>query len=132
MQLQFKYERLRNEWVSLDFRLREIILPTFQLLCAQYCRPTIVATSIYREDGVHSAWRAVDIRNPWLSDLAVAEGIATWINDRFAYGRTGAGVPTNVCIVGKFDPRGRHNDHFHFQVPGPYYELGSLSVREVM
>lgn len=130
--LQFKYENLMGEWFDLDFRLREIIIPTFQMLCYNQNQPTLVVTSIHRKDGVHSTWRAVDIRNPWKADIQRAEELGEWINKRFSYGLTSDGRPTNVCIVGKFDPKGTHVDHFHFQVPGPYHRDGALSTREVV
>src|SRR5690606_7041084 len=79
--------------------------------------PTLVITSIHRSAGIHSTYRAVDIRSRHLP-FGVAEEIAEWINQRFHYGmRQGTDILLVPCLFGKFDPSGGHNDHFHLQVP---------------
>ena len=121
--LSFKSSQQEKEYERLDYRLRFLVDVAVQWSSSKTA-PVVIVTSVYRDSttSVHGDYRGIDLRihplglNKWVE-------FAEWVNNHVDYGR--GYVP---ALIGHFDPKGKHNDHIHLQVPGPYQAKGKLRL----
>jgi len=111
---------------TLDFRVL-CILDTLRMWAITQQCPTVRITDIdtpevHQENGPHYRKQAIDggIEPFGLTKL---ESFADWINSTYDYGRG-----YRVMLVGKWDPNGKHNNHWHIQVPPPYHLKGRIAL----
>lgn len=126
MRLLFKDDRDRQVWPQLDYRLRRLIVPMLQHYARAHGFEDVTVTSIITGEHVsstHEELRAVDIRLIPVGDTKLLEDFSIWINDCFSF------LPGyNVALCGRTDPKGKHEDHLHLQVPRPYRPDGKISL----
>lgn len=124
--LTFKHSGDERKYFDLDFRVH-FIVDLFRYVHITNATPTLVVTDIDTEgihmpNSPHYHKRAVDLRIPY-GKMTLMEDAGDWVNGFLDYGRGYKAV-----LVGKLDPNGRHNDHVHIQVPGPYRIAGSIKL----
>ena len=75
-----------------------------------------IVTSVIREDGIHAAGRACDIRSFNLKDEEIAK-LDHYLNDKYPYGKINprTGQPYKTCYYHKSDKSDEPEYHFHLQ-----------------
>lgn len=119
---------------ALDARLQWLL----ELASMWVCRNNAGVLMVTDVDtpGVHKAKchydkRAVDLSIVPLS-LAHWERFADWLNQTLCFGQVSPdGRELVPVLVGKWDENGKHNDHVHLQVPGPYQAEGRIRLNAV-
>ena len=119
-----------TKYPLLDFRVR-FLVEQYALFLRGENAGTLVLTDFdtlgVHSTGCHYEKRAVDVGLRELP-LARAEAFAEWVNGFLSYGHKGY----VSVVVGKFDPKGKHNDHLHFQAPSPYQVHGHINLRGLL
>lgn len=123
-----------RDWNKVDVRIRRILIPHIDHLFYLYNFPSLLITSVYRPDGTHASWRMVDVYRPAGMTMERGLQIANAINETYFYGyRQSDGVLLVPCLFGSLDSKGKHDDHFHLQVPPPWRDnTHKLDLREMV
>lgn len=126
----FKTPQVEQAMSLLDWRFHKVFIPLLQLQAKALGYDQITITDIntprvHMEGSPHYEGRAIDVRIVPFT-LIELEEFADWINDTFDYGFAGY----KVALVGRTDPKGKHQDHLHLQVPRPLVaQKGKLPLR---
>lgn len=114
--IYFARREFRDEIAKLHPKALALLFDVYGY-CSQQNKDMIV-TSIYREDGIHSLFRAFDFIIPHKSlftiDMRACEIVSRLVNCKYAYDPDRSKFL--VLLFGDDDPRGEHYDHVHAQV----------------